>query len=154
MVDGYRCCSTHPTSSILLTLFENIVGLVLFIRHIDWLRDVVRSVKYRYPFTMHGWVVLPDHLHCVIEWPEGDFDFATRWRLIKMDFSRAKRVGPVDSISMCYTNPINVSDSVKKPVSSPRRRGSMEHERSGISRMDSRIRGNDRAFFLRRSEIS
>jgi len=34
-------------------------------------------------------VVLPDHLHCVIELPPGDADFPLRWRLIKMNFSKA-----------------------------------------------------------------
>ena len=33
-------------------------------------------------------VVLPDHLHAVWTMPEGDADFATRWRLIKTNFSR------------------------------------------------------------------
>jgi REP element-mobilizing transposase RayT len=33
--------------------------------------------------------VLPEHLHCVIELPVDDDDFATRWRLIKMDFSKS-----------------------------------------------------------------
>jgi putative transposase len=61
----------------------------LLTRHIDMLRDGVRSVQIRYPFHIHGWVVLPDHLHCVIELPEHDADFATRWRLIKMGFSKA-----------------------------------------------------------------
>ena len=49
----------------------------------------MRSVRRRHPFTIHGWVVLPDHLHCVIELPQNDTDFATRWRLIKMGFSKA-----------------------------------------------------------------
>ena len=61
----------------------------LLTRHIDVLRDVVSSVRFRHPFTIHGWVVLPEHLHCVIELPLGDADFATRWRLIKMEFSKA-----------------------------------------------------------------
>lgn len=34
-------------------------------------------------------MVLPEHLHCVIELPPGDTDYATRWRLIKMEFSKA-----------------------------------------------------------------
>jgi REP element-mobilizing transposase RayT len=34
-------------------------------------------------------VVLPEHLHCVIELPPGDADFATRRRLIKIAFSKA-----------------------------------------------------------------
>jgi putative transposase len=41
--------------------------------------------------------VLPEHLHCVIELPSGDADFATRWRLIKMDFS--KGVPKTESVS-------------------------------------------------------
>jgi len=61
----------------------------LLTRHIDILRETVTSVRQRHPFTIHGWVVLPDHLHCVIELPPNDADFATRWRLIKMGFSKA-----------------------------------------------------------------
>ena len=33
--------------------------------------------------------MLPDHFHCVIELPDGDADFATRLRLIKVGFSKA-----------------------------------------------------------------
>jgi putative transposase len=34
-------------------------------------------------------VVLPDHLHAIWTLPDGDADFALRWRLIKSDFSDA-----------------------------------------------------------------
>ena len=61
----------------------------LLIKHIDALRDVVNDVKTRFPFKIHAWVVLPEHLHCIWELPPGDADFATRWRLIKMNFSKA-----------------------------------------------------------------
>ena len=64
-------------------------GNELLTRHIDVLRRVVGDVKRRHPFVIHGWVVLPEHLHCVIELPPDDVDFALRWRLIKMDFSKA-----------------------------------------------------------------
>ena len=60
----------------------------LLTRHIGILRKVVIGVRRRHPFYIHGWVVLPDHMHCVMELPEGDADFATRWRLIKSDFSK------------------------------------------------------------------
>ena len=63
-------------------------GNDLLTREIRLLRDVVADVRRRHPFRIHAWVVLPDHLHCVIELPPGDHDFATRWRLIKMDFSK------------------------------------------------------------------
>ena len=61
----------------------------LLTRHVDILRETVTSVRQRHPFVIHGWVVLPDHPHCVIELPTNDADFATRWRLIKMGFSKA-----------------------------------------------------------------
>ena len=64
-------------------------GNDLLTRHIDILRAVVKSVPGRHPFRIHGWVVLPEHLHCVIELPPGDVDFAVRWRLIKLEFSKS-----------------------------------------------------------------
>lgn len=59
----------------------------LLIRYIN-LKQVISKVKKTHPFKIHAWVVLPEHMHCVIELPDGDSDFATRWRLIKMLFSR------------------------------------------------------------------
>jgi putative transposase len=64
-------------------------GNNLLVENIKPLRDAVALTQYRHPFRIHGWVVLPDHLHCVIELPKGDADFAVRWRLIKMRFSKA-----------------------------------------------------------------
>jgi putative transposase len=61
----------------------------LLVRHVEGLRHAVRSVQARRPFRIHGWVVLPDHFHCVIELPEGDSNYALRWRLIKQAFSRS-----------------------------------------------------------------
>ncbi len=61
----------------------------LLVRHIEALRAAVREVRTRHPFVIHAWVVLPEHLHCVLELPTGDADYATRWRLIKMAFSKS-----------------------------------------------------------------
>ena len=61
----------------------------LLLEKIQVLRNAVAQVKKSYPFVIHAWVVLPEHLHCVIELPEGDADFKTRWMLIKMLFSKA-----------------------------------------------------------------
>jgi len=80
----------HPGGTYFFTV--NLLergGNDLLVKHIDLLRTHVRLVKQRHPFVIHGWVVLPDHLHCVIELPEGDMDFPVRWRLIKMGFSKA-----------------------------------------------------------------
>jgi len=80
----------HPGGTYFFTV--NLLqrqGNDLLTRQIELLRAVVKSVRQCHPFTIHGWVVLPEHLHCVIELPPDDADYATRWRLIKMEFSKA-----------------------------------------------------------------
>lgn len=61
----------------------------LLVERIDLLRKVVREVQENHPFRIHGWVVLPEHLHALLELPEGDTNFPLRWRQIKSKFSRA-----------------------------------------------------------------
>ena len=56
--------------------------------HIDLLRAAFRDTRTRHPFLIDAIVVLPEHLHAIWTLPEGDRDFATRWRLIKSGFSR------------------------------------------------------------------
>lgn len=34
-------------------------------------------------------MVLPDHLHCMLELPENDSNYSLRWRLIKSAFSKS-----------------------------------------------------------------
>ncbi|GJL75093.1 transposase [Nitrosomonas sp.] len=62
--------------------------LRLLVENVDVLRDAVRAVKQRHPFYIDAFVVLPDHLHAIWTLPEHDADFATRWMLIKRQFSR------------------------------------------------------------------
>jgi putative transposase len=57
--------------------------LRLLTEHVDILRSAFRYARARHPFTMETIVVLPDHLHAVWSLPEGDYDYAVRWRLIK-----------------------------------------------------------------------
>jgi len=67
--------------------------LRLLTGQIDELRKAFRETRRRHPFTIDAIVVLPDHLHTVWTMPEGDADFATRWRLIKSAFSRRLPAG-------------------------------------------------------------
>ena len=60
----------------------------LLVDHIDIVCNAVRYVKTRYPFHIDAFVVLPDHLHALWTLPPGDHDCATRWMLIKTNFSR------------------------------------------------------------------
>jgi len=60
----------------------------LLVERVADLRDAFRVEHARRPFTMDAVVILPDHLHCVWTLPEGDGDYALRWREIKSWFSR------------------------------------------------------------------
>jgi putative transposase len=57
--------------------------------HIDLLRDAVRITRRNYPFEIDAMVVLPDHIHAIWTLPDGDVNFPTRWRSIKIRFSKA-----------------------------------------------------------------
>jgi putative transposase len=65
----------------------------LLVEEVDRLREAVRVTRSERPFGIRAWVVLPDHLHCVWHLPEGDADYATRWRLIKARFAHGLPVG-------------------------------------------------------------
>ncbi len=57
--------------------------------HIASLRHAFKYAHERHPFAIDAIVVLPDHLHAIWTLPEGDSDFALRWRMIKTAFSRS-----------------------------------------------------------------
>lgn len=47
------------------------------------LRDAIGETRMVCPFTIDGWVLLPDHLHCIWTLPPEDADFGKRWAMIK-----------------------------------------------------------------------
>jgi putative transposase len=59
----------------------------VLIDHIGALRAAFRTARQERPFTIDAAVVLPHHLHAILTFPEGDADFAGRWRRIKGHFS-------------------------------------------------------------------
>ena len=70
----------------------------LLTAHIDLLRSAFRGTRERHPFTIDAIVVLPEHLHTVWTMPDGDADFAMRWRQIKSTFSR--NLPPEETVSL------------------------------------------------------
>jgi putative transposase len=76
--------------------------LRLLTEHVELLRTAFREINDRHPFTVEATVVLPDHLHAIWTLPEGDADFAMRWRLIKATFSRG--VPPGERVSSSRSN--------------------------------------------------
>jgi len=61
----------------------------LLVQHIDTLRGAVRRTRLKRPFAIDAWVVLPEHMHCVITLPEGDDHFSNRIKAINIRFVRA-----------------------------------------------------------------
>ena len=59
----------------------------VFVDHVGALRAAFRETRRQRPFTIDAIVILPDHLHALLTLPEGDADFAGRWRRIKGYFS-------------------------------------------------------------------
>jgi len=47
------------------------------------MREAIAEVRQRQPFRVLAIVLLPDHLHAILELPRGDSDYSTRWRQIK-----------------------------------------------------------------------
>jgi putative transposase len=46
------------------------------------------DVKKRFPFNTIAICLLPDHLHCIWQLPDGDSNYSVRWSEIKKLFSR------------------------------------------------------------------
>ncbi|MDH4554775.1 transposase [Pseudomonas sp. BN417] len=65
----------------------------LLIDQIDLLRASFHYCMKRHPWRIDAIVILPEHLHALCTLPEGDADYARRWRLIKTEFSRALPYG-------------------------------------------------------------
>jgi len=52
------------------------------------LRQAISEVRDLLPFENIAWTLLPDHLHTVWKFPEGDANFSLRWSLIKQRVTR------------------------------------------------------------------
>ena len=61
----------------------------LLVQHIEPLREAVKYTRADRPFHIAAWVVLPDHMHCVITLPPGDGDFSNRIKAMKIRFVQA-----------------------------------------------------------------
>ena len=61
----------------------------LLVDNIDNLRESIRTVRNKKPFHIDGWVVLPDHMHCIWTLPDSDADYPSRWKAIKTAFAKS-----------------------------------------------------------------
>jgi putative transposase len=58
------------------------------------LRSAFKYTMEKHPFEIVGIVILPDHLHCIWQLPNGDSDFSLRWQTIKRYYSIAQPINP------------------------------------------------------------
>lgn len=82
-----------PGACVFFTVALARPGSGLLVERIDALREAVRKTRAERPFEIDAWVVLPDHLHAVWTLPPEDFDYPTRWSVIKARFSRVVPAG-------------------------------------------------------------
>lgn len=59
---------------------------------ISLLRQAFRRTMQKRPFNLTAIVILPDHLHCIWQLPQGDADFSTRWKILKTLFTKAYKL--------------------------------------------------------------
>ena len=59
----------------------------LLINHIDPLRFAFKKVQKNHPFYLDAVVIMPDHCHMMMTFPEGDKNYPLRLSLIKSSFS-------------------------------------------------------------------
>lgn len=55
--------------------------------HLLW--EAFREVRLQQPFNIFAIVILPEHLHAVLELPPGDDRTSQRWQAIKSRFTRS-----------------------------------------------------------------
>jgi putative transposase len=71
----------------------------LLVNRIDDVRAALRHVRTSRPFHIDAWVVLPEHMLCLLTLPEGDTDYSTRLRLFKTLESKSIIAGEARSPS-------------------------------------------------------
>ena len=84
----YRRANTPGASYFFIVNLANRRSKLLT-TYTEELRSAFKQTQKNHPFVIEAIVILPEHLHCILTFPENDADFATRWRLIKSTFSRA-----------------------------------------------------------------
>lgn len=87
-MSGYRRANVPGGSYFFTVVTERRQRILTEIAVRQALREAIETVRVKRPFRIDGWVLLPDHLHTIWTLPEGDADFATRWRLIKSSVTR------------------------------------------------------------------
>ena len=92
------------------------------------LRQAIADTRRSHPFAIVAWVLLPDHLHCIWELPEGDSGYSVRWAMIKKGFTQrvkgllgaAKTTGQTDRLRSTLLTNARPVQGPRPDVSAPR----------------------------------
>ena len=68
------------------------------IRYVNELVSAMRRTNEIHPYKTIALAILPDHLHAMWEFPEGDHQYSLRWRCVKTLFAKNIRRCGVDVI--------------------------------------------------------
>ncbi len=80
-----------PGQSYLFTVRLFDPDSALLTEHISAFGEAIRLARVKRPFHVDAWVVLHNHAHAIWTLPPGDHDCASRWRAVKIAFSKAVR---------------------------------------------------------------
>jgi putative transposase len=95
----YRRAKT-PGACYFLTLALRDRSSDMLVRHRAQLGDALRLVRQQKPYSLPAIVLLPDHLHMLMQLPDGDADFSARVRLLKSSFVNALRAQDVQGVRL------------------------------------------------------
>jgi len=76
--------------------------------HIHHLRQAFHNVQQQRPFKIIASVILPEHLHIIMQLPENDSDYPGRWKAIKSLFTRALIQEKVDGLEKNHRGEYNL----------------------------------------------
>jgi len=85
------CNNRVPGGTFFFTVRLLDRGSHLLTEHISAFGEAMRLARARRPFHVDAWTVLPDHAHAIWTLPPGDHDCSSRWRTVKIAFSKALR---------------------------------------------------------------
>ena len=103
----YRRAKT-PGACYFLTLTLRDQSSDLLVRHRAQLDDALRLAYQQKPYRLPAMVLLPDHLHMLMQLPDGDADFSARVRLLKANFVNALRAQDVQDVRLNAKGEANI----------------------------------------------
>jgi putative transposase len=95
----YRRAKIHGGTYFFTIVTYNREKIFINPSHAALLKNSFEQIRIRHPFEIDAFVILPDHLHCMLTLPQGDARYPLRMRMIKSHFSRKYPGGSPESSS-------------------------------------------------------